>query len=100
MVLTDVKPFGLRITVVDPPTQSETDSGLILPLHILESDLSVGVILELPSAFADSLGRYLDSDYTAILRKGMLIYYRKGCEFMIRDTKVVDLSDIVAYEEM
>jgi hypothetical protein len=92
----------MRIAICDPPAaKSERASGLIVPAHIVDGDLSIGIVLFIPSLGNEEremMIRFNDCA-TFTLSTGMLVYYRSGTEFKIGDTKIIDVHQIVAYEE-
>src|SRR4051812_40412893 len=106
----EIKPFGPRIAVVDPPAEeATTSSGLIVPATLELERCHVGIVvkssvelseeeLELYSHMRVSLGGGQGWSEQIFIKSGMLVYYQ-GIPFRIDDLKIVNLQDIVAYEE-
>lgn len=102
----DVKAFGARIVVVDPPAEEQNRaSGLLIPAEVALEQLAIGIVVHgspgieemadqgIPAMVMSAIG----TDIT--LKSGMLVYYRKGTGYVIRDVRVIDMNDIVAFEE-
>lgn len=99
----DIKPFGPRIVVVDPPTgETERASGLIVPANIVMERCEVGIVVHNGHNPDDEVMMEIIGDMFStampLVKIGSLVYYQ-GTPFRIEDFKIISLSDIVAYEE-
>lgn len=95
-----VKPFGLRIAVVDPPAETQRPSGLFLPEGV--DDLAVGIVVSNPVAEDPFLSPFAEGPHTEIkvLKPGVKIYYHKGHGTVIKDTRILPLECVIACEEV
>jgi co-chaperonin GroES (HSP10) len=100
MIMTETpRPFNYYIAVVDPPAdETQKDSGLILPAHIAEGELSIGIIIDLGEAFVRDSETVHSSGW--VVEKGWRIYYKKNCGYRIGDTHYIKPDCIIAYEEL
>lgn len=97
VMMSKIRPFWQQVTVIESSVDEEQRaSGLIVPIQVAQDKkdseaLHRGVILHL-AAFDSN-----DETASSILREGMVIYFHGGQT--IGDVLVVNLRDIVAYEE-
>lgn len=98
MIMTETPhPFSYYIAVIDPPAEDEEkESGLILPAHIREGELSIGIIIDLGYAYEH--GSHLHDGWQ--VSKGWRIFYKKNCGYKIGDTHYIKPDCIIAYEEL
>lgn len=93
-----LRPFWGRVSVMDSPVDEEqTASGLIVPLRHEEMKDEVarrGVVLHIDQTYQDLSGW---GDYARRLEPGTVVYFREGKK--IGDCWIVDIDDILAYEE-
>lgn len=95
-----VKPFGQRIAVVDPPADKQTSSGLYLPEGA--DQVAVGIVVANPAAedpFHSFMGEMYQQEIKS-LKPGCKVYYHKGHGIEIKDTRILDVSCVIAYEEI
>lgn len=96
IIMRKVKPFWGRATVMASPVDEEQlQSGLILPVKLDETHgVKRGVLVDVDRHWDDATPGRLVSDQ---IRTGMAVYYRNGIQ--IGDVIVVEMGDIIAYEE-
>lgn len=94
-------PLGSRVIVVDPPAESK--ATILLPQGADVDKLGRGIIIRLPESpepmESDNGSTFLafPDPATLVLRPGDVVYF--GRYFRLGDVKVVDTSDIIAYEK-
>lgn len=104
----EIKPFGIRLTVIDPPTERQRPSGLIIVSTTME--VAVGIVINNPflAIVHDDMDRYIyaNNPQGAVaeqseqaLTPGTLVYYAKDEAIRIRDVVVVHFKSILAYED-
>lgn len=96
MTMTEVRPFWGRASLVESLVDEvERPSGLVVPVQDANGEkCKRGVVREVDDAWDDAAGRAAS---VSKLQPGTAVYYRNG--WKIGDVVVVDLIDILAYEE-
>lgn len=82
-----IKPFGMRVAVVDPPAEKQTgmSGGLVVPagFDVLNRGIVAGV-----------------GDGVPHLSEGMLVWYRHDCGTELKDgIKVIPAECVLAYDD-
>jgi co-chaperonin GroES (HSP10) len=92
-----LRPFWGRVTVQESPVdETETPSGLVLPLkHEGDDGLVRGIVLHC----SDSSLNGLTCDAAAVLSRGTVVYYRAKAGMKISGVVILDFADVLAYEE-
>lgn len=89
-----LRPFWGRVTVIESPVDEEDRNGIIVPLTRDEGgDFLRGVVQHVDQTYHD-----MDSwaEYVRKIAPGTVVFFRKGVR--IRDSYVVEIADILAFE--
>lgn len=100
--MTNIIPYGPRLAIVDPPAdEQQTHSGLIVPASLDLERLSVGIVVngvkpdDDPGGSWSLFGMAVTSGVT--IETGSLVYYT-GIPFRVGDVKIINMTDVVAFE--
>jgi hypothetical protein len=107
--VTDVRPFGLRIAVIDPPSERVQQSGLIVISEELQ--VETGLVVVNPMFEGAQVEREEVEGLVRLDRlpglffseenkmgPGSLVYYQHGAGVKIKDVLIIPLDSIIAWE--
>lgn len=87
-----LKPYASRATVMPSNVDEEqTAAGVILPLQHDDAKVTRAVLVDFDARAGDQ--------GLVVLQPGTVVYYRRGSGFVIGDVTVIEVEDILAYED-
>lgn len=92
-----LRPFWGRVTVAESPVdETETDSGLVLPLRHKDDD---GILRGMVLHCSDRSPGGLTCDASDHLLPGTIVYYSAMAGLKVAGVVILHHADVLAYEE-
>lgn len=92
----NIKPYGHRVAVVDPPVDDEnkSESGLYLPPSAHQEPIHCGIVHSVGQRYDQSVDY---QDWT--IEEGDKLWYPQSCAKVVGDVKIIDVDCIIAIEK-